>query len=137
MVNDNIWKEYKKIILLSSNKYSSVYKSKNMKTGNYVVIKEINKQLYKKYFNYDIHLLSNKINNEENEVLIKNVYETKKYIYIIMELCLCNLKEYLKMRENLSKEEIKIILSELNKYINKHKINYKLSNIFYFFKSYK
>jgi hypothetical protein len=44
VIEDNIWNKFKKIEILSSNKYSSYYKVKNINTGNYFGVKEINKQ---------------------------------------------------------------------------------------------
>ena len=54
VIGNNIWNKFKKIEILSSNKYSSYYKVKNINTGNYFGIKEINKQKFKKLYNYDI-----------------------------------------------------------------------------------
>ena len=72
----------------------------------------------------------------ENSVLIKEIIDSKDYIYIIMELCYCNLEEYIMKRENnLSINEIKDVLMQLNnnfKIIEKEKIIYrdlKVSNI--------
>ncbi len=42
----NIWEKYSKETKINSGTYSLVYKAKNIKTGNYVAIKEINKQKY-------------------------------------------------------------------------------------------
>ena len=48
-------------------------------------------------------------------VNLKETIDTKQYFYIIMDLCIINLEEYLKMRENkLSINEIKEILNQLN-----------------------
>ena len=43
VIKENIWNKFKKINILSSNKYSSYYKVKNINTGNYFGVKEINK----------------------------------------------------------------------------------------------
>ena len=52
----------------------------------------------------------------ENSILFKEKFETEEYFYIVMELCLCNLEEYIKMKENgLSINEIKHVLIQLNK----------------------
>ena len=50
VIKDNIWNKFKKIEILSSNKYSSYYKVKNINTGNYFGIKEINKKNFKKLY---------------------------------------------------------------------------------------
>ena len=64
----NIWKKYSKERILDSGTYTFVYKAKNIETGNYVAIKEINKQ------KYDTNILKKKINemkiNSENNIMI-------------------------------------------------------------------
>ena len=45
----------------------------------------------------------------------KDIIETKEKYYIIMDLCLCNLEDYLNMRkDSLSIDEIREILIQLN-----------------------
>ena len=127
----NIWKKYSKEGKLGSGTYTLVYKAKNIENGNYVAIKEINKQ------KYNTNLLKEKIKtmkiNSENNIMIN---EIDNNIYLIMDLCLFNLEEYIYMRkEHLSIDEIRKILLDLNKslkIIKKKKIihgNIKLSNI--------
>ena len=72
VIKDNIWNKFKKIEILSSNKYSSYYKVKNINTGNYFGVKEINKQKFKKLYNYDILINKSNIEYEENEVKFEN-----------------------------------------------------------------
>ena len=43
MSNSDFWKNYKERKLISSENYSRIYQSINIKTGKYVVIKEISK----------------------------------------------------------------------------------------------
>ena len=38
--------------------------------------------------------------NIENSVLINEVINNKEYLYIIMDLCECNLEDYIKRRKN-------------------------------------
>ena len=115
----NIWKIYKKITLINSKKYSSVYKVKEKKSGRLFAMKIINKKKYEE--------ITNKIFNEE-EINIKlninngiNIIETQNSednYYIIMELCLINLKNYLKIKDKpFLTYEIKEILIQLNKYL--------------------
>ncbi len=60
----------------------------------------------------------------ENSISIIEILNDKDYCYIIMELCLLNLNEYMKIRnEGLSIEEIKEILIQLNKYLKNIKDN--------------
>ena len=135
----NIWKKYSKEGKLGSGTYTLVYKAKNIETGNYVAIKEINKQ------KYNTTLLKEKIKtmkiNSESNIMINEIIDSENSIYLIMDylimdLCLFNLEEYINMRkEHLSIDEIRKILLDLNKslIIMKEKEiiheNIKLSNI--------
>ena len=75
------------------------------------------------------------LNKFENSVNIIETFETKDNLYIIMELCLINLEEYIKIKnKGLSIEEIKEILHQINIILknmqNKNiNLNIKLSNI--------
>ena len=99
---------------------------KNINTGNYFGIKEINKKNFKKLYNYDILINETNIKYLENEIKFENYYyETEEYLYLIMELGICNLKEYLNIRKDLlSIGEIKEILFQINQYLHKIKINF-------------
>jgi serine/threonine protein kinase len=126
----DIWKKYKKINVIGIGIYGKVYKVQNIENGYYYAIKEIDKTE---------NTLSNiKILKElkiENN-LIKEIIDTKEYLYIIMELCEYNLENYIKKREDLiSINEIREILIQLNntfKIMLKEKIihgDLKLNNI--------
>ena len=130
LMKESIWNKFKKINMLTSNKYSSYYKVKNINTGNYFGVKEINKHKFKQFYNYDISINKTNIKYLENEIKFENYYyETEEYLYLIMELGICNLKEYLNIRKDkLSIEEIKDILFQLNKYLKQNKC-LKLSHI--------
>ena len=72
----------------------------------------------------------------DNNIMINKIIDSDKNIYLIMDLCLFNLEEYINMRkEKLSIDEIKKILLDLNKSLKimiEKKIihgNIKLSNI--------
>ena len=72
----------------------------------------------------------------ENSISIIEILNDNNYCYIIMELCLLNLNEYMKIRnKGLSIEELKDLLFELNKILKKkNELNIihrdlKLSNI--------
>ncbi len=71
VIKDNIWNKFKKIEIISSNKYSSYYKVKNINTDNYFWVKEINKQKFKKFYDYDILINETNIKFLENEVNLK------------------------------------------------------------------
>ena len=122
-MKESILNKFKKINILSSNNYSSYYKVKNINTGKYFGMKEINKHKFKKFYNYDISINKTNIKYLENEIKFENYYyETEEYLYLIMELGICNLKEYLNIRKDkLSIEEIKDILFQLNKYLKQNK----------------
>ena len=106
----DIWKKYKKINVIGIGIYGKVYKVQNIENGYYYAIKEIDKTQ---------NILSNEIEKlkelkiENN--LIKEIIDTKEYLYIIMELCEYNLEDYIKKREDLiSINEIREILIQLN-----------------------
>ena len=130
----NIWDKYEKIGIIDLN--GNVFKAKNKENGNYVAIKRINKL---KFENENKYLSEIKIMNElklENSISIIEILNDNNYCYIIMELCLLNLNEYMKIRnEGLSIEELKDLLFELNKILKKMNelniihIDLKLSNI--------
>ena len=72
----------------------------------------------------------------DNNIMINKIIDSDKNIYLIMDLCLFNLEEYINMRkEKLSIDEIKKILLDLNKSLKimiENKIihgNIKLTNI--------
>ena len=79
----------------------------------------------------------------DNNIMINKIIDSDKNIYLIMDLCLFNLEEYINMRkEKLSIEEIKKILLDLNKSLKimiKKKWFMEILNfqIFNFFKSNK
>ena len=105
----DIWQKYKKIHLIGTGTYGNVYKVKNIQNGYYFAIKEIDKTQ---------NILSNIEKLEELKIennLIKEIIDTKEYLYIIMELCEYNLENYIKKREDLiSINEIREILLQLN-----------------------
>ena len=105
MFNTIFWKKYSKEGIFDSGTYSSVYKAKNIETRNYVAIKEINKE------KYNTNLLKEKIKEmkiDNNNIMINDIIDSDKRIYLIMDLCLFNLEEYIYMRkEHLSIDEIR------------------------------
>ncbi len=110
----SVWDKYKKIEIIGYGTNSNIYKCKNKKTKNYVAIKEILKKKSNGNYLKEIEIME-KIKNE-NSVILKESFETKEYFYIVMELCVCNLEEYIKMKENnLSIKEIKQVLIQLNR----------------------
>ena len=126
----DIWEKYKKIVEIGNGIYGKVYKVQNIENGYYYAIKEIDKTQ---------NILSNIEKLKELKIennLIKEIIDTKEYLYIIMELCEYNLENYIKKREDLiSINEIREILIQLNntfKIMLKEKIihgDLKLNNI--------
>ena len=108
----SIWDKYEKGEIIGYGTYGNIYKAQNKKTGNLVAIKEILKKKNKQYLN-EIDVM-NRINNE-NSILLIETFNTKDFFYIIMELCICNLEEYINMRnKGLSINEIKEVLTQIN-----------------------
>ena len=120
----SIWEKYKKKGIIKNGKYGNIYKGINKETGNYVAIKEISKKMMNdKYFNKNE--IIKKINND-NIVIIKDIIDSKQYFYIIMELCICNLEEYIKMRDQrLTNDEIRKILIQINNLLKNKNLNIK------------
>jgi serine/threonine protein kinase len=131
----DIWNNYEEKRKISTIGYSSIYKAKNIKTKQYVAIKEIDKNKCK----INIEKLKNEMNKMkliDNIINIKEIIEDKNILYLLMDLCSFNLEDYLKMRDKpFSIYEIKQFLFELNKslkILKDEKIingNIKLSNI--------
>ena len=133
---NDIWEKYENIEEINSGMYKKVIKGKNKTTGEYVAIKQINKLNLKDSNKYLSLINKIKLLSLENYIDIIETYNSKDYIYIIMELCLFNLNEYMKIRnERLSIEELKYLLIEINKILKKMNelniihIDLKLSNI--------
>ena len=136
MKND-IWKDYSEKKLLFQGNYSLVYKAKNKQTGEYVAIKEIKKDNFKiniKDLNKTIEKMK-KINSN-NFINIREIIDVNHYFYIIMDLCLFDLDNYLQKKDKpLSIIEIKVLFFQINnalKILYNEKIihgNFKFSNI--------
>ena len=111
----DIWEKYEKIEMIGRGAYADVYRAKNMNTGEYVAIKEIKKtKVENKTILNEIEIMK-KIKSENSVLLIETI-ETSDSYFIISEYCYMTLEEYIKKRKNnLSIEEIKEILLDLNK----------------------
>ena len=109
----SIWGKYEKKELIGSGTYGNIFKGVDKKTGNYVAIKEITKMKANNTFLKEIEIMS-KLKNE-NCISLKETFDTNDFFYIVMELCICNLEECIKMREKgLSINEIKQVLLQIN-----------------------
>ncbi len=140
MASNDIWTNFTEKGIISQGIFGSIYKGINKQTGNYVAIKEINKLKYKKLSGtpFKEEEILKKINLPINSSLRETI-NTEKNFYIIMDLALSNIEEFLKMRdEPLSINEIKEILIQLNEDLKiKERENIimkdmKLSNILIF-----
>ena len=99
-IQDNC-KNYTNFQRIGTGSYGNIYKALNKKTNSYVAIKEIDKTKY--------NTLTNEIFNEteimniiksENSIKFKSKIDSKNYFYIIMDLCIMNLEDYIKSKEN-------------------------------------
>ena len=127
--------KYENLKKIYSNSYKIVYEGLNRHSNNLVIIKEINKnKKYSKHYKEEGTLL--KSLNSDNIVSLIEEIETEDKYYLIMEKCMINLDDYLKIRiDPLSTDEIREILTQMNnalKIIKKKKVilaNMKLTNI--------
>ena len=134
-MSNDIWNKYIKMEKIKIGNYCKIYKAKNKETGNYVTIKEIDKDRIDddKYLK-EIEKI-NKINSE-NIIKLIEIFDTNEILYLIMNFYSFNLEDYIKIREKpFSINEIRELLIQLNKVFNqmlKENIiyrNLKLSNI--------
>ena len=135
MTSENIWNDYIQEMILGIGSLGITYKVKDKKNNKYYALKEIKKEKISKD-NFCQIINNIKELHSENFISIIKEYENNENYYIIMDLCLFNLEDYLKQRDNdLSIEEIKLILFQLNNALKKIKEkniiirNLKLSNI--------
>ena len=114
--NEDIWNKYIKCERIGFGNNWDIYKIKKKSNGYYYALKEIDKEKYnksKESLLAEVEIMK-KIKNE-NSVCVKEIMDTKKYFYIKMELCKCNLELYVKRREDqISINEIKELLIQLN-----------------------
>ena len=106
--------KYENLKKIYSNSYKIVYEGLNRHSNNLVIIKEINKnKKYSKHYKEEGTLL--KSLNSDNIVSLIEEIETEDKYYIIMEKCMINLDDYLKIRiDPLSTDEIREILTQMN-----------------------
>ena len=113
---ENIWEKYMKIEIIGRGAYADVYRAKNINTGEYVAIKEIQKIKIKdkKTILNEIEIMK-KLKSENSLLLIESI-ETSDSYFLVSEFCYMTLEEYIQKRNNpLSIEEIKELLLDLNK----------------------
>ena len=140
---NNIWDEYEKYEIIGTGGFAKVYRAKSKETNKYVAIKEIDKTRIKdKNILNEIEIM--KKLKSDNTLLLIDEIETKESYYLILELCYISLDEYIKERkDNLSIEETKEVLLEINKCLKEMKEknilhrDLKPSNILLSFNKYK
>ena len=110
---NNIWDKYRKIEIIGTGSFGTVYKGKY--NNEYFAIKEIEKiKLDENQFLKEMEIMK-KMECDNSVKLIESI-ETQESFYIVSELCYLNLEQYLKKRKKgLSIEEIKELLIDLNK----------------------
>ena len=131
----DIWDEYSKIELIDSGAFADVYRAKSKLNNEYVAIKEIKKAMTSENTILNEIKIMKELKSENSVSLIDSI-ETNDSYYLVLELCLMSLDEYIKKKGSpLSIEEIKEILINLNESFkemkNKNIIHrdLKLSNI--------
>ena len=132
---NDIWDEYYRIELIGSGAFSKVYRAKSKLNNEYVAIKEIKKAMTSENTILNEIKIMKELKSENSVSLIDSI-ETNDSYYLVLELCLISLEQYIKKRGGpLSIEEIKEILINLNESFkemkNKNIIHrdLKLSNI--------
>ena len=124
MIKNDIWNKYIKKEILAITSYSKIYKGEIRKSGNYVAIKEINKERFSLYTK--VTFKKNEQMKKINHKITIETYDTKENFYIVLKLFMMNLENYLKLRgEGLSIEEVYEILKQLEnsfKNIQKEKL---------------
>ena len=112
---------YKNFEKIGMGSYANIYKAQNKTTKSYVAIKEIDKTRYKnltKIIFNETEIMN--IIKSENSVNFKDKIDTNDYFYIIMDLCIINLEDYIKKREyDITINEIKEVLIQLNNVFKK------------------
>ena len=132
----NVWEKYKKRATLGSGIYGDIFEAKSKVNNEKFMVKEIKKIKLSNRNEFLKDIEEMKKIKCDNIVKLIECIETEKAFYIISELCISNLEEYLNSREKeLSIEELKDFLIELNKglkVMHENKIihgNIKPSNI--------
>ena len=133
-INKNIG-PYKIISKIKEGDNSKIYLAKSTYTGDEVAIKAISKEEFQKDIE-DLALISNqleslKILKHKNIISLYEIYESPKYIYLVMEFSpKKNLIEKIILKKRLSENETLIIFVQLlDALIYMHKMNIAHRNI--------
>ena len=87
----DIWEKYMKIELIGRGAYADVYRAKNINTGEYVAIKEIQKKKIKNETILNEIEIMKKLKSENSVSLIETI-ETLDSYFIISEYCLYDIR---------------------------------------------
>ncbi len=122
MSNKNIWNKYSNEGIIGMGRFGKVYKAKDNITKKIYAIKEINKiETSELKFNEEIKNIK-KLESENSISIIEEIKTNDNYYYIVLNYCLFNLQTYLELKnENLTIEEIKSVLLQLNNTFKKMK----------------
>ena len=112
----NVKDEYNFIKELGSGAFGSVFLGENKKTKEKVAIKKI---YHKNMTDEQKIKVKNEVTNMmmmkcSNSIEFKDMFRDNDYYYIIMELCDCNLEEYIKEKGGLNSLQVLPILNQLN-----------------------
>lgn len=90
-------KNYLKEVIIDMNSYEKIYKGKNINTGDYILIEEINKDEFYLEMNENLSLedIIKTLNDEEKNSIIEK-YEIDNFIYIIKKNDSKNIKLFRK-----------------------------------------
>ena len=127
-INKNIG-PYKIVSKIKEGDNSKIYLAKSTYTGNEVAIKAISKEEFQKDIE-DLTLISNQIESlkilkHKNIISLYEIYESPKYIYLVMEFSpKKNLIEKIILKKRLSENETLIIFVQLlDALVYMHKMN--------------
>ena len=90
-------KNYLKEVIIDMNSYEKIYKGKNIISGDYILIEEINKDEFYLEMNENLSLedIIKNLNDEEKNSIIEK-YEIDNFIYIIKKYDIKNIKLFRK-----------------------------------------
>lgn len=133
-------RQWQKLELLGKGGFAHCYKFKNLKTSEYLAAKIIQKKSLKKTRQKKKLISEIKIHKSlkhPNIVKFKSVFEDKKNVYILLELCNNQtMSELLKRRKRLTEFETKYYIHQITntlRYLHRLKIihrDLKLGNLF-------
>ena len=122
LTTDKIIGNYSLIKKISKSSYTKVFQAKHIITGENVIIRIINKQLFKDdllsmtRFNKELQII--KIINHPNIVKLLEIIETNTKIYLISEYLPYNLLSYIEKEKRLSENKARFFFLQLISSLN-------------------